>query len=184
MPAALPGPDDEPTEWVLVLDADTWVNGDLTQLLDGAQEINLRVSRAWRGKDLDKQAWYAILDHFGLCHVPVYSNGVILCRWPIANMLHVGLHRAMGEIVESGLPDPLHVPGRPAWWMRDQFALSGLVAGCGWKVGLFGSRKTSWDFAHEKPGLIHHVGKDVDPFEEREWPKYRKTGLRVARTQT
>lgn len=184
MTHVLPGADC-PSEWVIMLNADTWVNGDLRGLIDESADIRVRVSRAWRGDRLDRARWRALLDLYDLSDLsgsgtpPVYSNGLIVCRAAVSAELSAGLPWEMDRVVHSGLPDPLDrdliSKDVPEWWMRDQYALSILIAKHGWRVSLLRPREWSFNFAHESGGIVHHLGTDVDPFGEKQWPKYTKT---------
>ena len=179
-PAVLPGPDCG-TPWVLMLDADTWVSGNLRRLFGAAfmsqdPDIYLRHSSAWTGGKIDAEKWQAILDHFKLPHVPVYSNGCILCRAQVSGVLRDELPVWTDAIRGCGLPDPLtRFKGKPEWWMRDQFALAAIVAKYRWDVCELTARQWSWNWKEEPPGIVHHIGSDVDPFEENAWPRYRQT---------
>ncbi len=171
---------DFPTDWVIVLNADTWVNDDLRKLIpDGEYDLRLRVSRAWGSDRIGKRKWYDILHHFDLPFGPVYSNNLIVCRASVARQLQRVLPLWTRAIVECGLPDPLNrkliKKSVPEWWMRDQFALSAYLASWPWRVNLLSRRELSWNFAREKGGIVHHLGTDVDPFGEKQWPTYAAT---------
>ena len=178
MTHVLPGADC-PTEWVIMLNADTWVNGDLRELIDESADIRVRPSRAWGSARLDQGKWYDILDGWGLPHVPVYSNNCIVCRRAVSDHLRSALGWWMDNISPAGLPDPLNrdliSKPVPEWWMRDQYALSAIIADRRWRVSRLGKRQLSWNFAGESGGIVHHLGTDVDPFGEKQWPKYTKT---------
>ena len=172
-------PVDCPSDWVMVLNADIWVNGDLCQLVHEPYVIRLRISRAWKSDRLDTDNWFAILAHFGLPPIPVYSNNFFVCEQHVAGILHHGLDLWMKAIVHCGLPDPLNrdliKKDVPEWWMRDQFALSLIVALENWDVDALTPQELSWNFARESGGIVHHIGTDVDPFGVKEWPTYVKT---------
>jgi len=174
----LPVNTEDATEWAVILDADCWVNGNLEELLTGAKDINLRIAHAWTTGQINHREWWDICDSYGLPHVPVYSNGLILCRWHIAARLRAALPgwiHGMDVISRyGGLPDPLHISKRPEWWMRDQYALSLLCAlwGGGGSVGELTAEHISWNYARESGGIVHHVGKKFDPFTEKQWPRY------------
>jgi len=172
-PEVLPGPECG-TPWVLMLDADTWVNGRLEDIFKaGFGGLYLRVSSAWTGGKIDHQKWHRILEFFGLPLVPVWSNGLILCRWPHSKALRDELAFWQERIPRCGLPDPLmRFKDKPEWWMRDQFALAAIISNHYWPVCELSARQWSWDWKDEPPGIVHHVGK-TDPFGDELWPRFK-----------
>lgn len=171
-------PDGRRDEWCAILDADCWVNGSLAPLLDHPEPINLRVANAWRKGQINHDEWWAICDRFRLSQVPVFSNGLILCRRYVATVLRAELLPWMERIRSCGLPDPMHIKKRSEWWMRDQYALAAICATHAWPVGRLSAKDISWNFNGETGGIVHHVGKDFNPFTEAEWPQYMITGQR------
>jgi len=183
MTHVLPG-GDCPTEWVIMLNADTWVNGDLRELIDENVDIRVRVSRAWGSDRLNKKRWYNILDSFGVCRGPIYSNNCFVCRRAVSDHLHSALDWWMGAITHIGLPDPLNraliSKPVPEWWMSDQYALSAIIASRQWRATPLCRDELSWNFAGESGGIVHHLGTDVDPFGEKEWPRYSANAAKHA----
>lgn len=174
-------PANEPPErFVAIMDADTWVNGDLRSALPGPDEdIGLRVANVWTTKKLlDREAWWAICDAFEFDHVPVYSNGLMTCRGDAAAVLreelliYTNVVRLGGQ--RGDFEDPLRLKHRPPWWMADQFALSLIVAKHGWRVREFGPEEISWNYKGESGGVVHHLGKKTNPFEPLRWKDWRQ----------
>ncbi len=175
-------PADEPADkWVIVLDADTWIDGDIRQVLPGeGEDISLRVENQWAIGKLNKRDWRAICRHFGIGKCPVYCNGVMACRGDVAAILHRDLVPFTKAILEQGalgrIPDPLRLKHRPAWWMSDQFALSILVAERKWDVRRLGQPEFSWNFTNEDRGIVHHLGKVRNPLDKKRWKNFRQKG--------
>jgi len=165
--------------WLCLMDADSWVNGNLAALVSPGMDIGLRVSKAYKDGHVNRQEWYATLEAYDVGHLaPIYSNGVMMMPWPTAAVLQRELWPTIKTVRESGLPDPLHIPHRPAWWMADQYALSIICARHKWQVRQYGPADVSWNFAGEWGegnglGIVHHLGKKCDPFGAKQWPAFR-----------
>jgi len=77
----------------------------------------------------------------------------------------------MRALPTCNLPYPVHLQRREDWWMLDQLALSAAVAGFGWHVRELGAEHFSRNFSGEKGGIIHHLGKNTDPFNPKFWER-------------
>ena len=178
----LPGciPADEPdSTFVIVMDADTWVNGRLQALLPRpGEDISLRVANVWNNGLLHREEWQGICDHFAVPYGPVYSNGIMACRGSLAAYLRRDLSMFTAIIRQQGalgnIVDPLHLRKRPPWWMSDQFALSILIAEQRWIVRPLDAQHISWNYRNERGGVVHHLGKNEDPLAEDRWSKYKQ----------
>ncbi len=166
-PQALPS---DPDDWVLFLDADTWVGGSLISLLDTDADFSARVGNVWLKNQISQQDWRGLFERWGLEPRPGFNSGAFLCAPGIAGTLKKRWPWWMENILDSDLPDPLRLPRRRPWWMLDQFALTLAVVEAGWSVQQWERRQHSYGWRGERPGLIHHYGSKrwKDPFEDRE----------------
>lgn len=178
LPQCIPG--DEPRgKYVVIMDADTWVNGDLREVLPGPDEdISLRVANAWVERRIRRSEWAEVCAHFAVPMRPVFSNGIMACRGDIAALLRRDIPIFTALVRQQGalgrIPDPLHLRHRPPWWMSDQFALSIIVSEQGWRVRKLGRKLMSWNYVGEFGGTVHHLGKKVNPFAEESWEDFRQ----------
>ncbi len=173
VPLGFPNHPDYPG-WCIILDADSWVWGDLRQVLPPAgYDLSLRLAKVNTIGAFSMVWWAAICKHFRLPIVPIYANGLIACGFEDAGILKDELHMWMRKIRAAGLPDPLHLKHRPEWWMIDQFALAFLIAERSWRVRELGPDTYSWNYMkRERGGVVRHVGKH-DAMGERLWPQFR-----------
>ncbi len=167
------------TKWVIVLDSDTWITGDLGALLPAEScDISLRPALAWEKGRIIHKGWWRICNAAGVPRVRVWANGVMAMRSDRVASLAEGIKRWMAWLPERGLPDPARLMRvkdgvrRPDWWMRDQYALALTVAELGWSVRDLGPTELSLNYAREYDGIVHHVGKTKDLFANKDWPYY------------
>ena len=98
-----------PDKEVFVLDHDTKVKRDITELLDGDYDVSWRVASHWlEHYDLDE--W------FKYCRIPMPSFGFTVWK--------NGTHRKIKEELWRNFHDPDMVKGRDGWQNRDEIALA------------------------------------------------------------
>jgi len=178
-----------PAPWVIVLDADTWVNGDVRGLLPGADEdLALRVANVWNQRDAvfgtrkrrhwHQEDWEHICSWLGVPVVPLYTTGIVAFRGVLALEVKDNWEVLRAKVCRAGrrgkIKDPLHLPGRDPWWMANMYAMSLLISERGWRVRELHKAEVSWNFrAGEHGGIVHHLGKKRNPFDPKRWPNFR-----------
>lgn len=147
---------------VLFVDADTLITGDLAGLVTGDLSMAARVGSVWgNAHSFHRPAWEALFAAFGLAPTPLYNAGAVLCSALVAGEVRA-CWLAMLDALERRLPeleDPLRIPHRPAWWMRDQYALALAVSYLGLTPAVWTRAEHSFGWAGESGGLIHHLGR-------------------------
>lgn len=146
------------TAWVLYLDADTTVHGDLRRLIEGKScKVPLLYARKlanW-GK-VDKEAWRDLLWHFSCPYVPIPQGGALLMNRLMALRMKAQWIDTIRRLDELAI-DPLQsVNGfRRGWWL-DQ-AAAGIVAGTAGGARIeWTAKEHSFAFRREREGLIRH----------------------------
>lgn len=146
--------------FTLSLDADTWVENDVTVLPCGGG-IAARQGTHWTRGRIRRDKWTALFANYGLAAVPFYNSGAILCAPGVAGSLGVAWEaycrvlRAHAEDLEDPL-QPQWAEKKGTWHFTDQYALSLAISALGIHVHEWSSRQHSYEWEGESPGVIRH----------------------------